>query len=171
MFTFRKLFIGFIMVLPAVAVVGQAQPGSLYSKLVKSKIDTNRINILEDLGRYYKEFPDRNVKDIDSSITLFMQALQLSQQLHIKDKEMKARSLLAGSYFIKGDVQAGRTMGLGVIDYYRQLKDLKQQAHFTGQYASELPAKTSTDIAERIKWYQESARLFGLVHDQVCCRN
>lgn len=167
MFTFRKLFIGLIMVLPAVVVVGQAQPGTLYSKLAQSKIDTNRINILDDLGRYYKEFPDRNVKDIDSSITLFGQALQLSLQLHNKNKEMKTRSLLAGSYFIKGDIQAGRTMGLGVIDYYRQLKDLKQQAHFTGQYASDLPAKTPADIAERIKWYEESARLFGLVHDQL----
>jgi two-component sensor histidine kinase len=167
MILFKKLFILTILLFSIVSAIGQTRPDALYLKLSKSNIDTNRINIMEDLGRYYRRLNDTRIEDIDTCIVFFKQALQLSQQLHNKDKEMKAQSLLSGAYFYKGDVQSARTLGLEVIEYYRQHKDLKNQAEYTDQFAYDMKPKTPEDIIEKIRWYEESARLNGLIHNQV----
>jgi two-component sensor histidine kinase len=162
----RRLFIGIIIIFPISTVFAQTRPDFLFTKLNKSKLDTNRINALVDLGLYFRKLPDRHIGNIDSCIAYYTRALQLAQQLQAGDKEMKVRSLLSGVYFIRGNAQAGRSQAFYIMDYYRRRKDLKQLAAYTDRYAEDMPAATPDEITENIKEYEEVARAYKLIHDQ-----
>jgi hypothetical protein len=161
----KKLFSLSLLIYSFAFVYGQTRPDALYLKLNKSIADTNRINILENLGQYYSELRDRSMEDIDSSIVNYSKALQLSQQLHYIDKEMKARSLLSEVYFLRRNVEDGSKQALYVIDYYRQRKDYKLQAVYTRKYAGSVPATTPVEITDNIRLFEETARLYNLIHD------
>ncbi|MFD2146092.1 hypothetical protein [Mucilaginibacter antarcticus] len=147
-----KIFVFFLLIFFVFGKAsGQSKPDILHSKIANSKRDTNRINLLEDLGLYYRNLPDRQKWIFDSSLVYFNKALILSKELNFRDKEMKAHSLLSGAYFRKMDPQSGRSHGIMVIEYYRQIKDLKQQAIYTDQFASvDIPLILTTQFRRNV---------------------
>src|SRR6185312_8867564 len=107
-----------------IAISANAQK-ELYQKLAKSIADTNRINLLQELGNYYQPHSNHSAANLDSSFFYFNKALQLSRHLKNTDKQMQTLSLLCKDDLEKKDFKSVQSHIDQILGYYLQSKNIK----------------------------------------------
>jgi two-component sensor histidine kinase len=157
-----KIVFSFLAVLLPAICFAQTQPKELYNKLGKTRADTNRINALNALGRYYADIPGEIKSNKDSGIYYFKQAQVLSQSLHINDKEMVAFDGISECYLNMENVEQGMVYGLKPIVYYHQINDVKKEAYYNYKLGAGLPMKP-LNYNDKIKYYSQAGLLYGQI--------
>ena len=102
-----------LLLLSLLSILVNAQPGmsksdSLLRELKISRPDTNRVNLLVELGHFYVFKPGEEANDLDSSILLARQAEALSLSLHYIKGQGNSYTVLSQSTREKGDTATGR---------------------------------------------------------------
>jgi len=102
----------------------------LRRRLQESKPDSNRILLLQALGRLYlnEEFTDRRTSLIDTAIVLFTRATRLSDTLQLKSYWIESRLLEGDAYLMKKETAAGVNCFSAVAGIYRAQGDTQKEA-------------------------------------------
>ncbi len=123
--------LGGITLAPAFAQpkVGQARLDSLLAELPRTKPDTNRVNLLNNITVAYYGFG----KSISNeSISYANQALTLARQLMWKKGMVVAYKVLGNIYAVKSDNPPALTAYLSGLKIAEEIKDKSQIAGITG---------------------------------------
>ena len=92
---------------------------SLQKELQKATDDTNKVNILNELGNnFYRIKPDQGIKYGE-------QALELSKQLNFKRGLARANVVLGVNYLSKSKLDTGMTYFSTALDLYEEIDDKK----------------------------------------------
>lgn len=115
------------------------KPAELFPLIKKSKPDTNRIALLNQLGGYYIFKPGNFKYDLDSAFNYLNQALQLSQDLN-SSKWINATLKLKGDCYLEGnDIQDGTACFKFVVNYYHKKGDLKSECETWVRFGDCIP--------------------------------
>ncbi|MDF2191544.1 sensor histidine kinase [Paraflavitalea sp. CAU 1676] len=123
---------------------------TLRNLLQESKPDSNRILLLQALGKSYlkDEFNDARALLIDTAIGLFNHATSLSDTLHLQHFWIESKLLEGDAYLLNSETAEGVTRFTEVAALYRAQGDLQMEAQtwlrlarnisYTGEYYTEI---------------------------------
>jgi two-component system, sensor histidine kinase PdtaS len=101
------------------------------SQIKKSLPDTNRVNLLYQLGLLYLSRYDGNGalgQYTDSAERAFTMAIKLVDSLHTDHLWFHLKRWLGATFFFKGDIEAGEKVFMEVIDDCRKKGDREKEA-------------------------------------------
>jgi two-component sensor histidine kinase len=168
-----SLSTAFVSTIPGVAA--QQGPKELLLAIQKSKPDTNRVRLQLKLGSYYHIKPlSKPVKpreferNRDSAISLFNQALQLSNNLRETDWKYSALEMIAEC---EGEIKPGlsKEILLQTVAYYHQKGNLSKEARAWERLASAYfkNDKFNDNLPQKIRYYQHARSLFLQNHEPI----
>lgn len=173
----KRAFTFIIFILSAMRLAAQdtmaQSPKELLLALQKSKPDTNRISLQLKLGYYYLYKPLSNpVKpterkhNLDSAISLFNKALQLSVSLHETDWQYEALDMITG--YDWQVPEHGKEIVIWAVTHHHQKGNSNKEADAWEKLAgaSLKRDKFKQDALDRIGYYKH-ARLLYLQNHQL----
>ncbi|MDO6431136.1 histidine kinase dimerization/phosphoacceptor domain -containing protein [Flavitalea sp. BT771] len=126
------LFFLIITVVPGSGQQLSPRPrGQLLLLLQESKQDSNRISILDELGRTYLKqmmFGDKKMYLRDTAIDIFNHAIRLSDTLQLKQFRYESMSLVGEAYLARGDTAEGKKIFSEVASLYHTMGDVQEEA-------------------------------------------
>jgi len=112
---------GFILLFPLLAMATHGQnasrPDSLKIALSRSNEDTNRVNLIQELSRYY------NYKNPDTVLLYASQGLKLARQLNYKKGEVNMLTNIGEAFRTKGHYPKALQIKLEALHIAEQLND------------------------------------------------
>lgn len=131
----KLIIYAFVMIASVMPAGAQQYPGKsayeLKQLLQKSKRDSNRILILQQLGGTYfsDTFSPERMRRMDTAIEIFNHAIRLSDTLHL-EKTRSYSMLLAGeAYCWRGNLREGKNRIIEVASIYRKEGNIGQEAY------------------------------------------
>jgi two-component system, sensor histidine kinase PdtaS len=115
------------------------QVDSFYKLLSVSKLDTNRISILWELGKYHLFKSGVYKNDIDSALGFFKHTVLLSDSIHQNRFKYESLCRLGETYFKDGELQKGRNCFQEVILAYQKDHDKPREARTWFRFAYKFP--------------------------------
>jgi two-component sensor histidine kinase len=133
------------------------------SSLQKSKADTNRIDLLFELGRTYlaKQIPygDTQTLALDTAIMIFNDAISLSDSLHVNNFKYESMLMLGETYLLQGNKAEGEKRFLDVASIYQSAKDLEREARTWLRLGRKLTRQTN-NYADILRCFEKSIQLY-----------
>lgn len=153
--------------------IPQRRVDTLLTQLQTFPPDTNQLNTLHQLGRYYLERRfRRNGPDLDSALFFFNRANNLSNRLNVDKGSGRLESLrwLGQVYLSKNKFEEGKACFAQVWDYYQKNGDKKMEAKTRSMFAKTLSISPLTnppgDIMQQITGsYKTALALFVEIGD------
>jgi two-component sensor histidine kinase len=137
----RLLLITCVLGCVTLAVSAQPQtrlPRELLALLQKSKPDTHRVHLFQELATYYMFKPNAQTADMDSALVMARQAEQLSVVLHDPKEQATSFILFARVYNHEGKKEKARTLLRKAITIFSNTHSLDElgEAYFElGSYS------------------------------------
>jgi len=168
----KRAFTFIIFILSAMRLAAQdtleQSPKEILFLTLKSKPDSNLVNLQLKLGYYYHSKPlSEPVKpgeykhNQDSAINLFNQALQLSIKLNNTDLQYNTLDMIAECES-ETDPERSKQILLRAVTYYHKKGNLSKEAHawerLGGAYFEN--TKFNDNVPERIRHYQHARSLY-----------
>lgn len=141
------------------------KPKEILRSIANTWADTNRIKFELELGYYYVTKPGAFKTDMDSALTVFEPALQLSRQLRSKKWENETLKLMGDCYLEQHDIPHGSAYFMQVINYYRLQKNKKDEAFTWLRFGQCIPTNDTTNIKARRAALDNAKLLFKQLHD------
>ncbi len=131
---------------------GQARIDSLLTQLNRSKEDTNKVKLLNELSLTVREI------NADEGISYAIQALSLAQKLHWQPGVADANVVLGMSYFY------GKTNYTGAIDCYLKSLKISEEIHDNTRIAKSLNRlglfySRLSDYKKALDYYQRALNI------------
>ncbi|MDJ1480954.1 histidine kinase dimerization/phosphoacceptor domain -containing protein [Cytophagaceae bacterium YF14B1] len=152
-----------ILLCGVLPVVAQIEHSRSYPELVsaykKSKADTNRVQLLYDIGAYYFFNPNVASSRLDSVISMLQQAEALSIALKYPKGQGNTYRMLAMIYCKQGKPEKGKPLvykAIQILKNNNNLADLGEAYFELGGYYT----VSEIDIAERIRLSQLGLEAF-----------
>jgi len=152
-----------IMLLPAVSSAQhlETQPPEHWLPLIeKSRPDSNRINLLLNLGSYYLFKDGAYKQDMDNAQHYFNEALQLSNTLNLFELKNETLKLIGNCYLESEQLQLGKACFKQVTDYYSKTGNKKEEALAWVRLGNAIPQLNAALISEKINSYRHGQTLF-----------
>jgi two-component sensor histidine kinase len=144
---------------------GDREPREILKSISNTKADTNRIKFQLELGYHYVIKPGAFKTDMDSAMTVFNTALQLSRLLHADNWVNETLKLIGDSYLEQHDVSRGSFFFMQVINYHKA-KNNKQEEAFTWlRFGQCIPTNDTINIKTRRAALESAKRIFVQLHD------
>ncbi|WP_178372076.1 tetratricopeptide repeat-containing sensor histidine kinase [Chitinophaga jiangningensis] len=120
------------------------------------------------MGKYHLYKPGEFKNDLDSALSFFNEALQLSIKLGENDWKYKAITMIGTYYFEAGDKKRFIQSFMDVIAYYHNTGD-KQKEGKAWHELAKLYENTISDaeMQDRLDYYQHARSLFLQTNDQI----
>src|SRR6185437_8575673 len=151
------LFFRFALASGQTAEKSQTQ---LFQQIQKSKPDTNRINLLLQLGKTYLLKDVQNRYNADSAYLLFNQANQLSKTLNEPKFEAESFSDLGSYYFEVNKLKEGKTCFKKAIDYFNKTGDKLKEAAYWNRYGEAVPDSGLNNILIKIQCFTNARAMY-----------
>lgn len=132
----------------------------LLLQIQKSKADTNRINLLLQLGKTYLLKDVQHRYNTDSAFLLFNQANQLSKTLKEPIFESESYADMSSYYFEVNNLKEGRASFKKAIDYYNKKGDKLMEASCWNQYGEAIPDSDLNNIPLKIQCFTNARVLY-----------
>lgn len=149
----QELFILFFLLIPGILSAQQSLKDSLQTSLSSAKNDTNKVNILLDLGwAYFDEY------NFDSCELYTQQAIQLAVKIKFTEGEASGFKLLGNCFLYQSEYLLARKYFNNSLSLYAQLNDkywvavLCSSIGGTYNYQGQWP--------EALKYYLFSLKIF-----------
>ncbi|AYL94536.1 histidine kinase dimerization/phosphoacceptor domain -containing protein [Mucilaginibacter celer] len=163
---FKYITLCFIVVFFATGSLAQKKMDVATIKLSldnqKNKVDTNTIKLQIRLGSYYLNKIGDHKEVLDSGITAFNKAIQMSMAIRSIKWLNEALMLKGAAYFKQTDLKQGKAAFMQVVSYYRKTGD----TYAEGQTWARLGDNISVDltdaqaIPDKISSYGQARALF-----------
>lgn len=135
----------------AVSAQPQTRPSrELLALLTKSKPDTNRVHLLQELATYYMFKPNAQAVDMDSALVMARQAEQLSVVLHDPKGQATSFILFARVYNHEQKKEKARALVTKAITIFSNFNYLDELGEAYFELGSYYPL-TGPEMAERIR--------------------
>ncbi|UOE47011.1 sensor histidine kinase [Mucilaginibacter sp. SMC90] len=161
---FKYISICFIVVFFASTVLGQKKMDITTIKLnldnQKNKADTNTIKLQIQLGSYYLNKPGEHKEVLDSGITVFNNAIQMSVAIHSAKWLNEAMMLKGASYLKQGNLKQGKSIFMEVVNYYRKIGDKYNEGKTLARLGDDLSIDNAAAIPDKINSYEQARALF-----------
>ncbi|MEO7044337.1 MAG: hypothetical protein ABI091_03460, partial [Ferruginibacter sp.] len=131
----------------------QQSQAQLLLQIAKSKSDTNRINLLLQLGKTYLLKDVQNRYNTDSAYLLFNQAKQLSKTLNELKFQSESFADLGSYYFEVNNLKEGKASFMSAIDYYNKNGDKLDEAVSWNRYGEAVPDSDLSNIPLKIQCF------------------
>ncbi|WPU90933.1 sensor histidine kinase [Mucilaginibacter sabulilitoris] len=166
----KRLFIYVILLLSASATIAQ-QSDTLLLKLSKAGKDTNRVNLLLQLGHYYLDKPEVSKKGLDSSLYYIQSAETLS--IAISAIDHRYRAIIAKGEFstVKKDFVAADKLFTEVANYYHKRGDQLKEAQVWQTYADYMPYADLSHLSIRRNGYNKAYEIYKSMHNELKAAN
>jgi two-component sensor histidine kinase len=155
----RKLAICFFLI-SYTFIAGAQNAAELLQKLQKTAIDTNRINVQLQLGRYYLNKSGKLSDDLDSASYYITQAETLSKTIH-------ATGHLYLSLYAKGELGIEQTdwsmatqAFTQVANYYQSRHNPLKEANVWHYYASRMPVSDKAESDSKLKFHDKAYEIY-----------
>jgi two-component sensor histidine kinase len=164
----KLTFLGMLVFLTmrSIAQPNPDQSSSLMiSALVKSKPDTNRINLLFQLSEFYLNNSDEDKIDYDSSLFYLHEAIRLADTIHNEKWRHEAYLRLGKYYFIMKDKKNGVANFYKVINELEAAGNKKTELSVWEELLDLIPARDTSGIT-RIDCLKKIASLYEQLGDK-----
>ena len=140
-------------------------PKYLVASILKSKPDTNRVDLELKLGTYYLLKPGDDKIDLDRALKFFNQALSLSQRLHSAKWELAVLARKGDCYLQIGDLPNGKASFMQIIRYYQKRGDKRKEATVWSRMGECMIKRRFSD--EKVLSYSHARSLYQQTHDKL----
>ncbi|WP_413667101.1 histidine kinase dimerization/phosphoacceptor domain -containing protein [Mucilaginibacter sp. Mucisp86] len=161
---FKYIATCFIVLIFALSASGQKKMDIATIKLnldnQKNKADTNTIKLQIQLGNYYLNKQGDHKDVLDSGITAFNKAIQMSVTIH-SAKWLNEAMMLKGAAYLKQDnLKQGKAVFMEVVDYYRKMADKYQEGKTLARLSDNISIDNAAAIPDKINSYEQARALF-----------
>ncbi|MDB5147992.1 MAG: hypothetical protein JWQ57_2012, partial [Mucilaginibacter sp.] len=126
----------------------------------KSKADTNTIKLQIQLGSYYLNKIGEHKEVLDSGITAFNKAIQMSVAIHSAKWLNEAMMLKGASYLKQDNLKQGKAIFMEIVNYYRKIDDKYNEGKTWARLGDNISIDNTPSIPEKINSYQQARALF-----------
>jgi two-component sensor histidine kinase len=144
----KYLLIIFLVTLPGLVLQAQsidpAYGRGLKQSLETETVDTARITILRDLGKFYmsKYFVGQKREDMDTALTLLWKAIRLSETTKQDDKKFESIRTIGSAYMFLKDTAAARPYIMQALQYYTAHKQFQKVVYTWIKYGESADRNT-----------------------------
>lgn len=161
---FKYIATCFIVLIFALNASGQKKMDIATIKLnlnnQKNKADTNTIKLQIQLGNYYLNKQGDHKDVLDSGITAFNKAIQMSVNVH-SAKWLNEAMMLKGTAYLKQDnLKQGKAVFMEVVGYYRKTGDKYQEGKTLARLGDNISIDNTVAIPDKINSYEQARALF-----------
>ncbi|SEN77271.1 Two-component sensor histidine kinase, contains HisKA and HATPase domains [Mucilaginibacter gossypiicola] len=126
----------------------------------KNKADTNTIKLQIQLGSYYLNKQGDHKDVLDSAITAFNKAIEMSVIVH-SAKWLNESMMLKGTAYLKQDnLKQGKAVFMEVIGYYRKMADRYQEGKTLARLGDNISIDNTAAVPDKINSYEQARALF-----------
>ena len=166
----KRLFICVVFLLSASVAIAQ-QADTLLSKLTKTGKDTNRVNLLLQLGRYYIDKLDRYKTGAESAIYYIASAETLSITINAIDHKYRAITAKGVLSIKKKDFDTADKFFKEVVDHYHKTGDQLMEASVWRRYADVMPFDDVSRLYIRRNGYNKAYEIYKSIHNELSAAN
>ncbi|MEO8855113.1 MAG: histidine kinase dimerization/phosphoacceptor domain -containing protein, partial [Ginsengibacter sp.] len=145
----------------------QESQSQLLSQIQKSKTDTNRIDLLLQLGKTYLLKDVQHRYSADSAYLLFNQANKLSKILNEPKWQSESFADLGSYYFEVNNLKEGKASFMKAIEYYNKNGDKLNEGIYWNRYGEALPDSDLNNIPLKIECFNHARSIFLSVNDSL----
>jgi two-component sensor histidine kinase len=142
-------------------------PQSLLDKLLKSKVDTNRIQILMEIGNDHLQFSQVPKRHLDSAMKFADRAIALSILLHKTESVYEGYILKGYTYIRKNDFVNGKVYFMKAINHYHQTGAIAKEAETRASLGDLITPDSKTNDDMKIGYYRQAQSLYKKVGKQL----
>ncbi|SDH18337.1 Two-component sensor histidine kinase, contains HisKA and HATPase domains [Mucilaginibacter gossypii] len=140
---------------------------TLTTELNKTQQDTNRVVALIKLGRYFKEKPVGDRKNLDTARSYFNSAITLSQAIGSTDFLQRALSEKALVFILQEDFKNADSLFNQITSYYNKTDNYSKEAEYWTLYGNNLSYDDKRTLAIRAKCYDKAYVLYKKGTDRL----
>jgi len=138
-------------------------PDSLLLRLSTTGQDTNRINLLLQIGRYHLDKPGRLKINLDSSRFYVQAAIALSKHIYAVDHQYRALALQGQISVQLKNFRDAEKHFKEVTDYYHRQNNLAREAYYWEQFGNEILDFDMEHASMRRLCYERSYQLYKTI--------
>ncbi|MFB0496995.1 two-component sensor histidine kinase [Mucilaginibacter sp. OAE612] len=161
---FKYIATCFIALIFAPSVSGQKKMDIATIKLKldnqKNKADTNTIKLQIQLGSYYLNKQGDHKEVLDSGITAFNKAIQMSVAIHSAKWLNEAMMLKGAAYLKQHNLKQGKAVFMEVVGYYHKTGDQYQEGKTLARLGDNISIDDTVAIPDKINSYEQARALF-----------
>ncbi|MEO3406363.1 sensor histidine kinase [Mucilaginibacter sp. CAU 1740] len=161
---FKYITLCFIVVFFASGALGQKKMDVATIKLnlnnLKNKADTNAIKLQVQLGSYYLNKIGDHKEALDSGITAFNKAIQMSMAIRSAKWLNEALMLKGAAYIKQTDLKQGQATFMQVINYYRKTGDKYAESKIWARLGDNISVDIKGAIPDKMNAYEQARTLF-----------
>ncbi|PWK78383.1 two-component sensor histidine kinase [Mucilaginibacter oryzae] len=161
---FKYITLCFIVAFFASGVSGQKKMDVAAIKLnlqnLKSGPDTDILKLQIKLGTYYLNKIGDHQEVLDSGITAFTKAIQMSMALHSAKWLNEALMLRGAAYIKQNNLKQGKASFMQVIDYYRKTGDKDAEGKIQARLGDNISVDLKDGLPDKMAVYQQALALF-----------
>lgn len=163
----NKGLIIFISLLLSTLIAVAQEPGTLLSKLSTTGKDTNRVNLLLQLGRHYlnKSGPDK--KNLDSAFYYVQSGEILSSSINAIDQQYRALAMAAEISIKRRDFEKAGKLFTTVTDHYHSTGEQLKEAAIWDKYADLIQYDDAPHLNIRSKCVNKSYEIYKSRNDKL----
>jgi two-component sensor histidine kinase len=140
---------------------------TLTAELSKTKPDTSRAVALIKLGKYFKDKPVWDPKNLDTARTYFNSAITLSYSIGSIDFLHRALFEKALTFIVQEDFKAADTLFNQITGYYHKTGNNSKEAEYWTLYGNNLSFNDKRLLATRAKCYDKAYELYRKGTDRL----
>lgn len=140
---------------------------TLTTELNKTKQDTNRAVALIKLGRYFKDKPVWDPKNLDTARFYFNSAITLSQAIGSADFLHRALFEKALTFIVQEDFKNADSLFNQITGYYHKTGDYLKEAAYWTLYGNNLSFNDKRLLSTRAKCYEKAYALYKKGTDRL----
>jgi two-component sensor histidine kinase/TolA-binding protein len=140
---------------------------TLKNGLNKTRQDTNRVMALIKLGRYFKEKPVWDPKNLDTARSYFNSAIAFSQAIGSADFLHRALFEKAITFILQEDFKTADSLFTQITDYYHKTGNYAKEAEYWTLYGNNLSFNDKRLLASRAKCYDNAYELYRKGTDRL----
>lgn len=166
----RTLVCVFFMMATLAPAMAQLPPGlsqdELRHRLQETKPDSNRILLLQALGRTYlkEEYSDVRASMIDTAIEIFKQGIRLSDSLQLKRFWLECRLLEGDAHLTKLETAEGIRIFSEIAAIYHAQGDVQREAQAWLRLARQMSWAPPYFVQIQV-YYDKAIQLFKQIHN------
>jgi len=163
----NKGLIIYINLLLSASIAAAQAPGALLSKLSKTGNDTNRVNLLLQLGRHYLNKSGADKKNLDSAFYYVQSGETLSSSINAIDHQYRALAMDAEISIKRQDFDRADKFFTTVTDHYHSTGEQLKEASVWDKYADLIQYDDAPHLKIRSKCVNKSYEIYKSRPDKL----
>jgi len=156
-----------IILLLSSSIAAAQEPGAMLLKLGKTGRDTNRVNLLLQLGRHYVSKSGSDKKDLDSAFYYVQSGETLSSSIHAIDHQYRAVAMNAEISIKRQDFDSADKLFTTVTDHYHSTGEQLKEAAMWDKYADLIQYDDAPHLNIRSKCVNKSYEIYKSRNDKL----